>query len=60
MNECSALIREYLVREVLDGDMPLTYVARNHGIPLSRIRRWVDVFRESGRAGLEALSDKTV
>ena len=28
-------VREYLAREVLDGAMPVSYVARNHGIPLS-------------------------
>jgi hypothetical protein len=52
-------VREYLAREVLDGAMPVSYVARNHGIPLSRVKKWIEVFRTAGRAGLEHLTDKT-
>lgn len=52
-------VREYLAREVLDGGMPLDYTARNHGLPSSRVRKWVQIFREQGRAGLEALTDLT-
>jgi len=52
-------IREYLAREVLDGQMPVSQVASNHGLPLSRVRKWIKVFRAEGRNGLEALKDNT-
>lgn len=44
--------REYVAREIVDKGMPVTYIHRNHAIPLSAVKRWVDKFRKHGRAGL--------
>ena len=43
-----------LIRPFLDERVPLTYVARDHGLALRTARRWVDCFRRHGLAGLAA------
>ncbi len=47
-----ALKRYDLIRPFLDERVPLTYVARDHGLALRTARRWVDCFRRHGLAGL--------
>jgi transposase-like protein len=48
-----ALFQEYVAREHLDGGMPIVELHRNHGVPLSAVRRWIATFRDDGRQGLE-------
>lgn len=52
-------VREFVAREVVDGELSEAELGRNHDLPLSRIRKWVEVYKAEGRAGLEALTDKT-
>lgn len=52
-------IREFVAREVVDGGMSIAQLARDHGLPASRVRKWVDTYRKQGRSGLEALDDPT-
>jgi len=52
-------VREFVAREHLDGDQSVAQVARDHELPASRIKKWIDTYRAQGRAGLESLSDKT-
>jgi len=49
-----AAFQEYVAREHLDDGMPVVELHRNHGIPLSAVRKWIARYREAGRAGLEA------
>jgi len=52
-------VREYVAREHLDGGVSIAQVARDHDLPISRIKKWVAVYQADGRAGLEALTDRT-
>ena len=51
--ERNQALKQYdLIRPFLDERVPLTYVARDHGLALRTARRWVDCFRRHGLAGL--------
>jgi transposase-like protein len=52
-DETHPLYQEYVAREHLDGGMPVIELHRNHGVPLSAVRRWIATYRASGRAGIE-------
>ena len=52
------LVQEYAAREHIDGEIPMSQVARNNDIPLSAVRRWVDIFRREGRKGLEQAAQR--
>jgi putative transposase len=47
-----ALDRFNLLRPHLEEGVPLTQLARAHGIPLRTARRWVHHYRASGLSGL--------
>jgi hypothetical protein len=46
--------REYVANEHLVDGMPIVELHRNHDIPLGRVRRWIELYREGGRRALEA------
>ncbi|MDB5218843.1 MAG: hypothetical protein JWO86_6770, partial [Myxococcaceae bacterium] len=46
------LFQEYVAREHLDGGMPVIELHRDHGIPLSAVRRWIATFEVGGRPAL--------
>lgn len=48
----NALFQEYVAREHLDGGMPVVELHRNHGVPLSAVRRWIATFEAGGREAL--------
>lgn len=48
----AALDRVHLLQPFLDGEIPLTRLARDHGIPLRTARRWVSQYRRDGLAGM--------
>jgi putative transposase len=47
-----ALERYRILQPCLEHDMPLTHVARHHGIPLRTVQRWLAQYRRNGFAGL--------
>ncbi|MEO8799395.1 MAG: hypothetical protein ABI551_16005 [Polyangiaceae bacterium] len=53
-DQTDARFHEYVAREHLDTGMPVVELHRNHGIPLSAVKRWIATFAAEGRAGLEA------
>lgn len=52
-DETDVRFQEYVAREHVDGGMPVIELHRNHGIPLSAVKRWIATYEESGREGLE-------
>jgi putative transposase len=48
----AALDRVRLLQPFLDGEVQLTRLARDHGIPLRTARRWLMQYRRDGLAGL--------
>jgi transposase-like protein len=53
-DETEPAFQEYVAREHLQGGMPVVELHRNHGIPLSAVKRWIATFQAEGRAGLDA------
>ena len=47
-----ALERYRMLQPYVEHDMPLTHVARHHGIPLRTVQRWLAQYRRNGFAGL--------
>src|SRR5215217_19141 len=47
-----ALERYRILQPCVEHDMPLTHVARHHGIPLRTVQRWLAQYRRNGFAGL--------
>lgn len=43
-----------LVEEHLNDHMPIVELARNHGIPLAAVRKWIHRFKSDGIEGLKA------
>jgi len=41
-----------MLQPFLEEDVPLTHVARRHGLPLRTARRWVMLYHKHGLAGL--------
>jgi putative transposase len=41
-----------MLQPYIEHDVPLTHVARHHGIPLQTAQRWLAQYRRSGFAGL--------
>jgi putative transposase len=47
-----ALARYRMLQPCIENDVPLTHVARHHGIPLRTVQRWLAQYRRDGFAGL--------
>jgi len=47
-----ALERYRILQPCVEHDMPLTHVARHHGLPLRTVQRWLAQYRRDGFAGL--------
>ena len=47
-----ALERHRILRPCVEHEVPLTHVARHHGIPLRTVQRWLAQYRRDGFAGL--------
>src|SRR5690349_20185207 len=47
-----ALARYRVLQPCIENDVPLTHVARHHGIPLRTVQRWLAQYRRDGFAGL--------
>lgn len=47
------LFHEYVAREHLDDGMPVIELHRNHGVPLSAVKRWIATYQEGGREAIE-------
>ena len=47
-----ALERYRILQPCVEHDVPLTHVARHHGIPLRTLQRWLAQYRRDGFAGL--------
>ncbi len=47
-----ALERYRMLQPCVEHDMPLTHVARHHGMPLRTVQRWLAQYRRDGFAGL--------
>jgi putative transposase len=47
-----ALARFQVIRPFLEDGIPLTQIAREHGLVLRTARRWVDRYRREGLTGL--------
>ena len=47
-----ALERYRMLQPCVEHDVPLTHVARHHGLPLRTAQRWLARYRRDGFAGL--------
>jgi putative transposase len=47
-----ALERYRILQPCVEHDVPLTHVARHHGLPLRTLQRWLAQYRRDGFAGL--------
>jgi putative transposase len=47
-----ALERYRMLQPCVEHDVPLTHVARHHGLPLRTAQRWLAQYRRSGYTGL--------
>jgi len=47
-----ALERYRILQPCIEHDMPLTHVARHHGMPLRTVQRWLAQYRRDGFVGL--------
>jgi transposase-like protein len=47
-----AMTRFAMLRPYLEGDAPLAYTARDAGVPIRTVERWLTRYRRDGLAGL--------
>jgi transposase-like protein len=52
--EADAAFHESVVREHLEQGMPVVELHRNHGVPLAAVKKWIELYRQGGRAALDA------
>ena len=50
-NFYNPLMQEFVAREHIEGGMPISQLANCHGIPASRIRKWISIYQTYGRSG---------
>ena len=48
----NAEFHERVAREHLEDGMPVIELHRNHGIPLSAVKKWIELFRTGGREAI--------
>ncbi|MEQ6890577.1 transposase, partial [Halomonas sp. CS7] len=51
-NQYSDQFKLQMVQQYLDGDAGLEVVAHHFGLDYSMVRRWVELYRQHGPAGL--------
>lgn len=52
-----AEFHERVAREHLEGGMPVVELHRSHGVPLSAVRKWIQLFQSGGPEAIRAAAE---